>query len=378
METLYDVLGARPDDDVESLKNAYHKAAKANHPDRNAGDPDAAVRFRRIAKAYDILRNPKQRATYDRLLECQREPLRLKAGPPQLKARRATFHLAYQFAFNAIAGVIAGIVLAVGGYPLFVLVSGITGDGAGGMAGKPPRMVAVEPAKRTDTVKGEAPGHGPARAPRIPVTQGAAASAVEGKGAWEAARGPAAPDAAGQTTGRSAPPIDPIGPKAAEGGRGRDHGAGPPEQPQSTEPKTTAMSQDEICERDAVQLAHLRISQGRDEVIRFERELGCGKLRPQVIRLRESVDPPTNPAGPKVAAGGPGGDHGAEPPEQPQSTEPKTTATPHDETCKRDTAQLAHLRISQGREEVIRFERELGCEKLRPQVIRLRESVDAQ
>jgi outer membrane protein OmpA-like peptidoglycan-associated protein len=50
-------------------------------------------------------------------------------------------------------------------------------------------------------------------------------------------------------------------------------------------------------------------------------------------------------------------------------------ATP-EEICRRDTAQLARLRISQVREEVLQFERELGCEKLRPQVTRLRESVE--
>jgi len=287
METLYDVLGARPDDDAESLKNAFRKAAKANHPDRHAGDPDAVVRFTRIATAYDILRDEKRRAAYDRLLGRQRGP-----APVRSKARRATSHPAYQFAFNAIAGVVIGIVLACGGYLLFARIYGITRDGAGGMtAGQPPRTVAVEPAKRADTAKGEAPSHGPPREPQIPVTQGVAASAVEGTSAWEAAQDPSAPDAAGQKTGRSARPIDPAGPKEAAGNPGRDNGAEPAEQPQSTAPKTTAMSQDEICKRDAVQLAHLRISQVRDEVIRFERELGCEKLRPQVIRLRESVDP---------------------------------------------------------------------------------------
>jgi hypothetical protein len=51
-----------------------------------------------------------------------------------------------------------------------------------------------------------------------------------------------------------------------------------------------AVPQEEICKRDARRLARLRISQGHDDVIRFERELGCEKLRPQVERLRESVD----------------------------------------------------------------------------------------
>jgi hypothetical protein len=50
-----------------------------------------------------------------------------------------------------------------------------------------------------------------------------------------------------------------------------------------------SISQDQICKREADRLARLRVSQARDEVIRFERELGCEKLRPQVVRLRESV-----------------------------------------------------------------------------------------
>jgi curved DNA-binding protein CbpA len=283
METLYDILGARPDDDADSLKDAYRKAAKANHPDRHTSDPEAAERFRRIVAAYDILRDAERRAAYDRLLESQREL-------PRLQARRATSHPASQFAFKAIAGVVVGIAVAGAGY--LIRIQGITGyDGGDMTAGQPPQVVAVEPAKRADAGT-EAPSHGPAREPRMPVVimQGAAASAAESKSAWEAAQGPTAPEAAGRTTGHFVHLTDPAGPKAA-GDPARDHRAEPSEQPQSTEPKTTAMSQDGICKRDAAHLAHLRISQERDEVVRFERELGCEKLRPQVLRLRESVDP---------------------------------------------------------------------------------------
>ena len=51
MKTLYDLLGARADDDAEGLRNAFRKAAKANHPDLHAGDPDAPIRFRQIVEA---------------------------------------------------------------------------------------------------------------------------------------------------------------------------------------------------------------------------------------------------------------------------------------------------------------------------------------
>jgi hypothetical protein len=44
-------------------------------------------------------------------------------------------------------------------------------------------------------------------------------------------------------------------------------------------------------------------------------------------------------------------------------------------SCDEEKATLAKLRASQSREDVVRFERELACEQLRPQVIRLRESL---
>src|SRR5260370_16544679 len=76
MKTLYDLLGARADDDAEGLRNAFRNAAKANHPDLHTGDPDAGIRFREIVEAYDILRDAAQRAAYDRLLKFERERFR--------------------------------------------------------------------------------------------------------------------------------------------------------------------------------------------------------------------------------------------------------------------------------------------------------------
>ena len=36
-------------------------------------------------------------------------------------------------------------------------------------------------------------------------------------------------------------------------------------------------------------LARLRVSQAKEELISLERELGCEKLRPQLLRLKESI-----------------------------------------------------------------------------------------
>lgn len=68
MQTLYDVLGAHPEDDTDGLRAAFRHAAKACHPDNNPDDPDAPQRFRQIVRAYSILRDETQRAAYDSLL----------------------------------------------------------------------------------------------------------------------------------------------------------------------------------------------------------------------------------------------------------------------------------------------------------------------
>ncbi len=66
--TLYELLGALPQDDADGLRAAFRKAAKTSHPDNNPGDPEAPQRFRQIVRAHAILADEQQRATYDSLL----------------------------------------------------------------------------------------------------------------------------------------------------------------------------------------------------------------------------------------------------------------------------------------------------------------------
>jgi DnaJ domain len=73
MKSLYDVLGARENDDVDALKKAFRRAIKASHPDLHPGDPDAAERFREIIAANACLRDAKERPTYDLLLQLDRQ-----------------------------------------------------------------------------------------------------------------------------------------------------------------------------------------------------------------------------------------------------------------------------------------------------------------
>ncbi len=69
MKTLYELLGTLTDDDAESLRAAFREAAKGAHPDLNPNDPDAALKFRQIVRANEILSDEQQRASYDHLLD---------------------------------------------------------------------------------------------------------------------------------------------------------------------------------------------------------------------------------------------------------------------------------------------------------------------
>ena len=115
MGTLYDLLGALPSDDAEGLRTAFRKAAKATHPDINPDNPDAALRFRELVRAYDILNDVEQRTTYDQLLTIALQP------PPATKAVR-TYEVIGKVASNTMAATVISAVL-VGGYVLFGIFS---------------------------------------------------------------------------------------------------------------------------------------------------------------------------------------------------------------------------------------------------------------
>jgi DnaJ-class molecular chaperone with C-terminal Zn finger domain len=112
METLYDLLGACVNDDAETLKKAFRKAVKANHPDLNAGDAEASTRFSRVICAYAILREEEKRAAYDRSLELKREQLRSRS-------KRIVYHTVYDAAFGAMAVFSLAIMMLVGGSIMF-------------------------------------------------------------------------------------------------------------------------------------------------------------------------------------------------------------------------------------------------------------------
>ena len=56
-----DALELDSDADFKSVKSAYRRLAKANHPDLKPGDETAAKRFREVQAAYDLLRRAEER-----------------------------------------------------------------------------------------------------------------------------------------------------------------------------------------------------------------------------------------------------------------------------------------------------------------------------
>lgn len=175
MGTLYDLLGALPSDDAEGLRIAFRKAAKATHPDLNPDNPDAALRFRELVRAYDILADVEQRATYDQLLA-------IALQPPASKAMR-TYETVRKVASSTMAATIISAVL-VGGYTLM------------GMFSKPPGAAEIA-ADRTagglqETAAATQPDATPEDAPRAEEVSagGAVAAAAVAPPAKEASAGP--------------------------------------------------------------------------------------------------------------------------------------------------------------------------------------------
>jgi DnaJ domain len=183
MNTLYDLLGALPHDDAEALRAAFRRAVKGAHPDVRPDDPEAALKFREIVRANDILGDDEQRAAYDHLLELARlEQLS--------EARHAIAARVHKLASGVIAMAGASVV-TVGGYLLFMHMS----------------VASVAPANDMDVTL---------RTPREIMAIGAGSAGTSGESASPAKRGSAAvageanvPDAATpQAHAESAPPAN--------------------------------------------------------------------------------------------------------------------------------------------------------------------------
>jgi caspase domain-containing protein len=195
---------------------------------------------------------------------------------------------------------------------------------------------------------------------------------------------------------RSPPPSEQVAkPQPHEGPAGRADSRGQDEGRREQEQQAALVQGEgesvQACKDAEQRLTQLRMDPKQEDVARFARDLACETLRPQVLRLLESLDtfpaatlgPPTQQSGGALATRPPRS--GIVRPQLQTDVEQnkvgrmkgdRRDAEPNGEdTCKRDEATLVRLRASPNRGEVISFVRNLACEQLRPQAARLLESV---
>lgn len=65
--SLYEVLGVKPDADIEEIRERYRVLAREFHPDLNPTHHDIGL-FIKVRRTYEILKDKKKRAEYDKTL----------------------------------------------------------------------------------------------------------------------------------------------------------------------------------------------------------------------------------------------------------------------------------------------------------------------
>jgi|HubBroStandDraft_6_1064221.scaffolds.fasta_scaffold350846_1 hypothetical protein len=122
------------------------------------------------------------------------------------------------------------------------------------------------------------------------------------------------------------------------------------------------------CRVDGERLARLRSDPVPKEIERFQLELMCERLRSPLQRLIESIapgQPPSAIASRKALSGS----------DTEMRKQVQTPLAEPQEACARDRERLRLLRGAPTLEAIARFEKDLGCQELRPLLQRLRESV---
>jgi molecular chaperone DnaJ len=78
----YEILGVTRGTGEDELKSAFRRKAKEHHPDKNPDDKVAEQKFKELAEAYEVLKDPQKRAAYDQFGHAAFEGGRGGAGGP--------------------------------------------------------------------------------------------------------------------------------------------------------------------------------------------------------------------------------------------------------------------------------------------------------
>jgi hypothetical protein len=142
-------------------------------------------------------------------------------------------------------------------------------------------------------------------------------------------------------------------------------------------PGATSATLDDACKHDEDRLAELQANPSVDAAIRFDRELKCPRLKPQ---LPDIVTQLSRAAGSVELANrkAPAFDRMSASAAAPAASEPPASeamAAASENACKQDEERLAALQAKPSLEEAVRFEDELKCSKLQPQLLALLDSL---
>ena len=122
--------------------------------------------------------------------------------------------------------------------------------------------------------------------------------------------------------------------------------------------------QDAICKQDGERLARLRARPSLDEGLRFVGEIRCMQLWPQLQTLLDGLsDPSRSTASSKLDRAASDTTSGSD-----AALSPGATSATLDDACKHDEDRLAELRANPSVDAAIRFDRELKCPRLKPQL----------
>jgi hypothetical protein len=139
----------------------------------------------------------------------------------------------------------------------------------------------------------------------------------------------------------------------------------------ASSPGVTAATLDDACEHDEDRLVELRANPSVDAAIRFDSELKCPRLQPQlpaILKLSQgagSVELANRKApAPDTMSASEAAPPASEPPASPASE----TAS---DACKHDEQRLAELQAKPSLDEAVRLENEMQCLRLQPQLLAL-------